>query len=199
MTGLRATLRSMEQRQLGGSGLWVSHLALGTMTWGKETGPEEAAKQAAAFVDAGGTLLDTADIYADGEAERLLGEITSSVIRREDVVVATKAGHSPRGYRAHDTSRRHLLACLDASLQRLRTDHVDLWQLHVHDPLTPLEETMGALDTAVSSGRVRYVAVGRVTAGERPHLPPPPRAGAPRGAPPGRRRRGRGGAARWHS
>ncbi|MFC7327248.1 aldo/keto reductase [Marinactinospora rubrisoli] len=150
----------MEQRQLGGSGLWVSRTALGTMTWGKDIEEEEAADQLAAFVDAGGTLLDTADIYTGGHSERIVGRLLRSVVRRDDVIIATKVGHTPEGHRRGDTSRRHLLASLDASLRRMQVDHIDLWQLHLYDPDTPAEETLAALDTAVSSGRVRYVGVG---------------------------------------
>lgn len=154
----------MEQRQLGGSGLWVSRTALGTMDWGRDTEEDEAAEQIAAFVDAGGTLVDTADVYAGGNSERVLGRLMRSVVRRDDVLVATKAGRSPDGFRPFDTSRGRLLAALDASLARLQVDHVDLWQLHVYDPDTPLEETLSTVDTAVASGRVRYVGVGDVTA-----------------------------------
>lgn len=154
----------MEQRRLGGSGLWVSRTALGTMNWGNETSEEEAASQLAAFLDAGGTLIDTADIYASGDSERILGRLLHSTVRREEVVIATKAGRCPDAYRPWDTSRRHLLTALDASLTRLGTEHVDLWQVNVYDPDTPIEETLAAVDTAVTSGRVRYVGVGDVTA-----------------------------------
>jgi aryl-alcohol dehydrogenase-like predicted oxidoreductase len=154
----------MEQRQVGGSGLWVSRTALGTMTWGKDTQEDDAADQLTAFVDAGGTLVDTADIYTGGQSERILGRLVNNVVRRDDVIIATKAGHTPERYRPCDLSRRHLLSALDASLRRLRTDHVDLWQLHVHDPDTPPEETLAAVDAAVASGRVRYVGVGGLSA-----------------------------------
>ncbi|MFC3995902.1 aldo/keto reductase [Nocardiopsis sediminis] len=154
----------MEQRQVGGSGLWVGRTALGTMTWGKDTSEDEAGDQLTAFVDAGGTLVDTADIYGNGQSERIVGRLVNGVIRREDVIIATKAGHTPEGYRPGDLSRRHLLGALDASLRRLRCDHVDLWQLHLYDPRTPVEETLAAVDTAVASGRVRYVGVGDVAA-----------------------------------
>lgn len=153
----------MEQRRLGGSGLWVSRTALGTMTWGKDTQEEEAADLLGSFVDAGGSLIDTADIYTGGHSERMVGRLLRSAVRRDDVIIATKVGHTPEGYRPHDTSRRHLLATLDASLRRLQTDHIDLWQLHVHDALTPVEETLAAIDHAVSSGRVRYVGLGELT------------------------------------
>ncbi|MBB6119565.1 aldo/keto reductase [Nocardiopsis algeriensis] len=154
----------MEQRQVGRSGLWVSRTALGAMTWGKDTSEEEAGQQLTAFVDAGGTLVDTADIYTGGQSERILGRLLRSAVRREDVVVATKTGHTPEGYRPVDASRKHLLASLDASLRRLQTDHVDLWQLHAFDPATPPEETLAAMEEAVSSGRARYVGTGNLEA-----------------------------------
>jgi aryl-alcohol dehydrogenase-like predicted oxidoreductase len=149
----------MEQRVLGHSGLMVSRLALGTMTWGRDTDAEDAAAQLKTFTDAGGTLIDTADVYADGESEMLIGTLLDHVVAREDVVLATKAGVSPSPYRRRDASRGHLLRALDASLRRLGTDYVDLWHLHAWDPQTPLEETLSAVETAVSSGRVRYAGV----------------------------------------
>jgi aryl-alcohol dehydrogenase-like predicted oxidoreductase len=151
----------MEQRHLGRSGLTVSRLGLGTMTWGQGTGSEEAAAQLAGFLDAGGTLLDTADVYGEGESELLLGRLLHGTVPRSDVVIATKAAIAPDGY---DASRRHLLGALDASLARLGVDHVDLWQLHVYDSGTPLEETLSALDEAVASGRTRYAGVSNYAA-----------------------------------
>ena len=150
----------MKQRHLGRSGLVVSRLALGTMTWGRDTDEDDAAAQLLAFRDAGGTLVDTADVYADGESERVLGRLLADVVPRDEVLVATKAyGVTGPGPMGRGTSRGHLLSALDASLARLGTDHVDLWQLHAWDPVTPWEEAMAALDTAVSSGRVRYAGV----------------------------------------
>ncbi|MBW8483367.1 aldo/keto reductase [Actinomadura parmotrematis] len=151
----------MEERHVGRSGLLVSRLALGTMTWGQDTVPDEAAAQLSAFVDAGGTLVDTADVYCDGDSERILGHLMRELVGREDLVLATKSGIRPDG--RYDGSRRHLIAALDASLDRLGVEHVDLWQLHVHDPATPLEETLSALDEAVASGRTRYVGVSNYT------------------------------------
>lgn len=148
----------MEQRPLGRSGLHVSRLALGTMTWGRDTDQHEARDQLLAFVEAGGTLVDTADVYADGRSEEVLGALLGEV-GRDQVVVATKAVSRPRTARRLDASRGHLLSALDASLRRLGVDHVDLWQLHAWDPATPLEETLGALDTAVTSGKARYVGI----------------------------------------
>ena len=121
----------MEQRRLGRSGLKVTRLALGTMTWGRDTDEHEAADQLTAFLEAGGTLVDTAAGYGDGESERVIGGLLGLEVDREEVVLATKAGVSRRtGERVVDTSRRALLDSLDGSLQRLGTDHVDLWQVH---------------------------------------------------------------------
>jgi aryl-alcohol dehydrogenase-like predicted oxidoreductase len=129
------------------------------MTWGRDTDEDDAANQLASYVDAGGNLVDTADVYVDGESERVLGRLLTNVVKREDIMIATKAVSIRGAERDRDASRRHLLDALDASLARLGTDHVDLWQLHAWDPRTPLEETLAALDTAVSSGRARYVGV----------------------------------------
>ncbi len=145
---------------LGRSGLKVSRLGLGTMTWGRDTDEHEAADQLKAFLEAGGTLLDTAAGYGDGESERLIGQLLASVVDREDVVLATKAGISRRtGERVVDTSRRALLDALDGSLQRLGTDHVDLWQVHTWSDDVALEETLGAVDHAVATGRARYAGI----------------------------------------
>src|SRR5881227_3011236 len=149
----------MEQRRLGATGLWVSRLALGTMTWGRDTDEDDASSQFKLFADAGGTLIDTADVYVDGESERVVGRLLQGVVRREDVIVATKAVSRRGQQRDRDASRRHLLNALDASLERLQTSYVDLWQMHAWDAHTPIEETLAALDTAVSSGRVRYVGI----------------------------------------
>jgi aryl-alcohol dehydrogenase-like predicted oxidoreductase len=154
----------METRPLGRTGLYVSHLALGTMTWGRDTDADDASAQLRAFVDAGGSLVDTADVYAGGESERILGKLLGAGVPRSDVVLATKAvGRRGHPERSLDASRRHLLGALDASLARLGTDHVDLWQLHAWDPRTPLEESLSALDAAVTSGRARYVGVSNYT------------------------------------
>ncbi|HEX3708031.1 MAG TPA: aldo/keto reductase [Mycobacteriales bacterium] len=149
----------MRQRRLGTTGLYVSHLALGTMGWGRDTDEEDAGNQLRAYLDAGGTLVDTADAYVDGESERIVGKLLTTTASRDEVVLATKAGLRRGEDRDRDASRRHLLDALDASLARLGTDHVDLWQLHQWDPRTPLEETLAALDTAVATGRTRYVGI----------------------------------------
>ncbi|HET9517243.1 MAG TPA: aldo/keto reductase [Actinoplanes sp.] len=149
----------MQQRPLGRSGLAVSRLALGTMTWGRDTDPDDAAAQLKLFLEAGGTLLDTADVYGDGDAESVIGSLVDHLVPRDEVVIATKAGLRPGTARRRDGSRGHLLRTLDASLRRLGTDHVDLWQVHGYDADTPLEETLSALDHAVNSGKARYVGV----------------------------------------
>jgi aryl-alcohol dehydrogenase-like predicted oxidoreductase len=149
----------MEQRHLGRTGLRVSRIGLGTLTWGRDTGEHDAADQLKAFWEAGGTLVDTADVYAGGESEYLLGRLVDRLVPRRDLVIATKAGSVPDPDRRFDGSRGHLLAALDDSLARLGTDHVDLWQVHAFDPRTPLEETLQALDIAVNSGRARYAGV----------------------------------------
>jgi aryl-alcohol dehydrogenase-like predicted oxidoreductase len=150
----------MEQRTVGRSGLKVSRLGLGTMTWGRGTDEHEAADQLKAFLEAGGTLLDTAAGYGDGESERVIGGLLASIVDREEIVLATKAGVSRRtGERVVDTSRRALLDALDDSLSRLGTDRVDLWQVHAWSDAVPIEETLAAVDTAVSSGRARYAGI----------------------------------------
>lgn len=149
----------MEQRHLGRTGLRVSRIGLGTLTWGRDTDEHDAADQLKAFWEAGGTLVDTADVYGGGEAEYLLGQLVDRLLPRRELVIATKAGSVADPYRRFNGSRGHLLSALDASLERLGTDHVDLWQLHAFDTGTPLEETLQALDIAVSSGRARYAGV----------------------------------------
>lgn len=144
---------------MGRTGLWVSRLGLGTMTWGRDTDDYEAREILTTFVEAGGTLVDTADVYSEGESERILGRLMRELDIRDQVVIATKAVSRPSSPRRFDASRGHLLTSLDASLDRLGVDHIDLWQLHAWDPLTAIEETMDAADEAVRSGRVRYVGV----------------------------------------
>lgn len=130
------------------------------MTWGRDTDEHEARDQLIAFAEAGGTLVDTAAAYAEGASERMLGALIGDVMARDEIVIATKAGLEARdGRLRYDTSRRALLNALDASLARLGVDHVDLWQVHTWHDGAPLEETLSALDHAVSSGRAAYVGV----------------------------------------
>lgn len=149
---------AMEQRHLGRTGSRVSRLGLGTWGWGHEVDEHEAAEQLRAFLGAGGTLLDTSDSYGHGESERIIGVLLRELVDREEIFLATKAG-SVDGDRVTDASRRHLLGALDRSLERLGTDHVDLWQQQSWDPATPWEETLAACDAAVASGRARYIGV----------------------------------------
>ncbi len=150
----------MQQRYLGRTGLKVSRLGLGIWSWGRDTDEHEARDQLVAFTEAGGTLIDTAAAYGDGASEEQLGTLLGDVVRRDDVVLATKAGVGMgRSGRRFDASRGYLMSTLDASRRRLLVDHVDLWQVHVWDDRTPLEETLSALDLAVSSGRVAYAGV----------------------------------------
>jgi aryl-alcohol dehydrogenase-like predicted oxidoreductase len=150
----------MEQRALGRSGLKVSRVGLGTMTWGADTDEHESADQLKAFLEAGGTLIDTAAGYTDGDSERLIGSLIGDVCDRDEIVLATKAGIGrSRGSRTTDVSRGHLIRTLDASLRRLRVDHLDLWQVHTWVDDAPLEETLSALDYAVASGRAAYVGI----------------------------------------
>ncbi len=150
----------MEMRRAGSSGLTVSRLGLGTMTWGRDTDEHEAADQCRAFLDAGGNFLDTAAMFADGDSERVIGGLIGTLFRREDVVIATKGGVSfPEGVRMVNNSRGNLLNDLEKSLQRLGTDYVDLWQIHTWDPNNPLDDTLSALDFAYTSGKARYVGI----------------------------------------
>jgi aryl-alcohol dehydrogenase-like predicted oxidoreductase len=139
-------------------------MGLGTMSWGVDTDADQAANLLVAFVEAGGTLVDTADVYAGGESERILGGLIGDVIDRQDIVLATKAvARRDEGPFGGGASRAALLAALDGSLSRLGVDHIDLWQLHAWDSAVPIEETLATIDTAVTSGKVRYVGVSNYT------------------------------------
>ena len=143
----------MRQRRMGTSGLSVSRLALGTMTWGRTTDVEGARDQLRMFLDAGGNLVDTAHGYSDGASEEIIGRLLDDGVDREDVVICTKSGISRRsGQRVVDTSRHSLLRQLDTSLERLGTDHVDLWLVHTWSDESPLAETLSALEWAVATG-----------------------------------------------
>src|SRR6476620_1723000 len=156
--------------RMGRSGLSVSRLALGTMTWGRETGPEEAQDQLKTFLAAGGDFLDTAHGYADGLSEQALGSFLGQVVERDEVVICTKAGITRRGgERVVDTSRRALMHQLDGSLERLGTHFVDLWLVHTWSADTPLEETLSALEWAVTTGRARYVGVSNYSGWQSAH------------------------------
>jgi aryl-alcohol dehydrogenase-like predicted oxidoreductase len=156
----------MDYRMLGDSGCAVSSLCLGTMTFGVETDESAAHQQLDLFIEAGGTMVDTADVYGDGRSEEIIGRWFAS--RPPDVtdrvVLATKGRFavdaSPNGA---GLSARHLTRALDASLRRLRLEAVDLYQVHAYDPLTPMEETLRALDQFIRAGKIRYWGLSNFT------------------------------------
>jgi len=135
------------------------------MTWGRDTDEHEAADQLRSYLDAGGSFVDTSAIYCDGDSERVIGGFIGTLVPRSELTIATKAGISfSEGVRTVNNSRSSLLSDLDASLSRLNIEYVDLWQVHSWDEHVPLEETLSALDFAVSSGRTRYVGVSNFAA-----------------------------------
>jgi aryl-alcohol dehydrogenase-like predicted oxidoreductase len=166
----------MRMNKLGRTGLFVSELCLGTMTfggggeiWSKmgALGQADADRFVGRSIDAGINFIDTADVYSDGLSERITGQALRNLkLAREDVVVATK-GYGPTGTGPNSSgnSRLHLLDAVKGSLKRLQLDHIDLYQVHGFDPATPIEETVGALDTLVKHGHVRYVGVSNWAAG----------------------------------
>jgi aryl-alcohol dehydrogenase-like predicted oxidoreductase len=155
----------MRHRTLGGTGTVVSALCLGTMTFGAETDQAGSFAQLDRFVDAGGTFIDTADVYSAGVSEEIVGRwLADRPGMRDRVVLATK-GRFPMGPGPNDAglSRVHLTRALDASLRRLGVEAVDLYQAHAWDPLTPLEETLRFFDDAVRAGKIRYAGVSNFT------------------------------------
>jgi aryl-alcohol dehydrogenase-like predicted oxidoreductase len=159
----------MDYVTLGRSGLKISRTGLGTVnfgtSWGLGIDDAEARTVVDAYLDAGHNLIDTANNYNGGEAEEIVGRAVRS--RRDAVVIATK-GHMPEGPGPNDagSSRLHLTRALEASLRRLGTDYVDLYQCHMWDPATPIEETMATLDGFVRSGKVRYIGCSNFTASQ---------------------------------
>ena len=160
----------MEYRTLGNTGLLVSRLCLGTMTFGTSAGPFKSIggvdQQGVdgfvrAALSAGVNFFDTADVYQNGQSEQLLAQAFANLgIARKDIVIATKVyGRVGNGRNDIGASRGHILDAVDASLTRLKTDYIDLYQIHANDYLTPLEETLRALDTLVNQGKVRYIGV----------------------------------------
>jgi aryl-alcohol dehydrogenase-like predicted oxidoreductase len=154
----------MEYRQLGYTGLRVSALALGTMTFGGrgnfsmvgDVEVDDARRMVDRSLDAGINLIDTADVYSDGRSEEIVGEVIMG--RRDQIVLATKVRYAMgNGQNDAGLSRRYLLHACEASLRRLQTDYIDLYQVHERDGLTPMDETLDALDTLVHQGKVRYI------------------------------------------
>jgi aryl-alcohol dehydrogenase-like predicted oxidoreductase len=165
-----ATENGLRFRTLGESGLFVSELCLGTMTFGGDGDiwgligqlqQEEADALVRTALDAGINFIDTANIYGHGGSERIVGQsLQNLAVRREDVVLATKVlGPMGEGPNARGASRGHILSECKASLERLQTDYIDLYQIHGFDPATPIEETLEALNTLVQHGHVRYVGL----------------------------------------
>ncbi len=150
----------MQYRHLGRSGLIVSRLAFGCMSIGAEWGLNEsdAREQIAKAFSAGINFFDTADVYGRGNAERILGETLKEIAGRDEVVIASKV-YMPMGSGPNSSGlgRKHILSSIDATLKRLRTDHIDLYQIHRFDRETPIEETLEALDAIVKAGKVRYL------------------------------------------
>ncbi|GGI07073.1 aldo/keto reductase [Egicoccus halophilus] len=156
----------MEYRTLGRSGCVVSHLALGTMTFGQETDETGAHEQLDRYADAGGNLIDTADVYSGTVSEEIIGRwLADRPARVRDAMVIASKGRFPTGEDVNDLglSARHLGRALDASLHRLGVDTIDLYQVHSFDPLTPIEETFRFLDDAVRAGKIRYVGLSNYT------------------------------------
>lgn len=166
----------MRYNLLGNTGLYVSELCLGSMTFGGANGgmwqaigrldQQESLALVSAALDAGVNFIDTADVYSEGESERLVGKALKALGRpREQIVVATKVrGRVGPGVNQVGLSRSHILSSIDASLTRLGLDHVDLYQIHGFDPVTPIEETVRALDDVVRSGKARYVGFSNLPA-----------------------------------
>lgn len=153
----------MNYRFLGKTGLRVSEFCLGAMYFGKETSEEDSRLFMDYYVDHGGNLIDTADVYGMGVSEEVVGRWLKTK-NRQDIIIATKVRY-PMGSGPNDAglSRKHILDGIEASLRRLQTDYIDLFQVHCWDPITPLEETLSTLDTLVKSGKVRYIGASQHT------------------------------------
>jgi aryl-alcohol dehydrogenase-like predicted oxidoreductase len=161
----------MDQTRLGGSGLHVSRVCLGMMTYGNDSDRPWALDEAAAepiirrAVEGGITFFDTADVYSNGASEVATGRLVSKYISRDEVVIATKVnGQMTPGPNGRGLSREHILSAIDASLQRLGMDYVDLYQIHRFDYDTPIEETMEALHDVVRAGKARYIGASSMFA-----------------------------------
>jgi aryl-alcohol dehydrogenase-like predicted oxidoreductase len=155
----------MEYRTLGSSGCAVSSLCLGTMTFGAETDEPGSHQQLDRFIEAGGNFVDTADVYAGGRSEEIIGRWFADrpADVTEPVVLATKGRFGSGSPNADGLSARHLTRALDASLRRLGLDSVDLYQVHAYDALTPVEETLRTLDRFIQAGKIRYYGLSNFT------------------------------------
>jgi aryl-alcohol dehydrogenase-like predicted oxidoreductase len=156
-------------RQLGPAGVFVSELGLGGLTFGREADEAQSRAVIGAYLEAGGNLIDTADIYGKGRSEAIIGRALAG--RRNDVVLMSKARFrlGPHPNQA-GSSRRHLMTALEGSLRRLRTDHLDVWMLHAWDPVTPVIETLTTMDAAVRAGKVRYTGLSIFTGWQAAHM-----------------------------
>ncbi len=181
----------MRYKTLGGTGLLVSEICLGTMTFGDAgfwrvigtLAQAEADAIVARAIDAGVNFIDTADVYSEGMSEEITGRaIVNSGRKRSDIVLATKAnGGTGKGPNDRGSSRGHIMDAVKGSLKRLNTDYIDLYQIHAQDELTPVEETMRALEDLVQQGHVRYIGVSNWAAWRimpRPSASPTGTAGA---------------------
>lgn len=160
----------MRYKKFGSTGLFVSELCLGTMTFGGEgelwskigaLQQEDANRLVGRALEAGVNFIDTADVYSEGRSEVITGQALRDLkVARDDVVIATKVfGQTGAGVNARGNSRVHIMEGVKKSLARLQLDHIDLYQIHGFDPATPIEETVRALDNLVQHGHVRYVGV----------------------------------------
>jgi aryl-alcohol dehydrogenase-like predicted oxidoreductase len=155
----------MNLKQLGRSGLLVSDLCLGAMIFGEQgprgTAPDEAERMIQRYLDAGGNHIDTADVYADGRSEEIVGRALAG--KRSQAILASKVRFGGPG-NAQGLSRHHILEAINSSLRRLQTDYIDLYYMHCWDPLTPLDESLRAFEDLVTAGKVRYIGVSNFTA-----------------------------------
>src|SRR6201996_9202517 len=160
----------MKYNQLGNTGMFVSEICLGTMTFGGGAGfwkvvgeldQKKATELVSRSLEAGVNFIDTADFYSEGQSETITGQALKDIgIRRSDIVLATKCyGRTGKGPNDIGASRGHIMDSVARSLERLKTDHIDLYQIHATDPVTPVEETMRALDDLTRQGMIRYVGV----------------------------------------
>jgi aryl-alcohol dehydrogenase-like predicted oxidoreductase len=147
----------MNYRYMGKTGLKVSELCLGAMTFGRESSEEVSHRMLNRFVEASGTFIDTADVYGRGVSEEITGRWLKGQ-KRDDLIIATKVfGKMGEGVNDEGLSRKHILSSVEASLKRLHTDYIDIYQVHLWDYSTPIEETLSTLQTLVERGLVRYI------------------------------------------
>lgn len=156
----------MQIRTITNCGLGVSELGLGTMTWGRDTDEYEALEQFELFLESGGNFIDTADVYSDGKAEEILGNLISEteLIKREDLVISTKGGRIRNAERSLDNSFKHLSTSLDNSLSRLKSDYVDIFFIHAYDEKTSLDGVADSISSLLETGKTNYVGVSNFAA-----------------------------------